>query len=108
MNATASAAGIARLSTRDDTFDQRLDALLDWAGVSDQAVQTRVAEILEGVKTRGDAAVIEATNRFDHLSVSTMQELTLTPARLEQAYNGLPGGQRDALTAAAERIRRYH
>lgn len=108
MSATASTAGIARLSTRDDAFDQRLNALLDWEGVSDQAVQARVAEILDSVKTRGDAAVIEATNRLDRLSASAMQELTLTPERLEQAFNGLPDEQREALAAAAERIRRYH
>ncbi|MDN6297149.1 MAG: histidinol dehydrogenase [Halomonas sp.] len=108
MSATASPAGIARLSTRDDAFDQRLNALLDWDGVSDQAVQARVAEILDSVKTRGDAAVIEATNRFDRLAASAMQELTLTPERLEQAFNGLPDEQREALAAAAERIRRYH
>lgn len=108
MSATASPAGIARLSTRDDAFDQRLNALLDWDGVSDQAVQARVAEILDSVKTRGDAAVIEATNRFDRLAASAMQELTLTPERLGQAFNGLPDEQREALAAAAERIRRYH
>lgn len=108
MNATASAAGIARLSTRDNAFDKDLSALLDWEGVSDQAVQARVTEILNGVKARGDAAVIEATNRFDRLAATTMTELTVTAERLEQAYNGLPDGQREALAAAAERIRRYH
>ncbi|GAB2715464.1 histidinol dehydrogenase [Halomonas garicola] len=108
MNATAGAAEVTRLATGEADFDRRLDALLDWDGVSDQAVQARVNEILEAVKTRGDAAVIEATNRFDRLSVTTMQELTLAPARLEQAFYGLPDEQREALSAAAERVRRYH
>lgn len=105
MNA---APAITRLSTRDVDFSRRLDALLDWDGVSDGAVQARVDELLADVKTRGDAAAIEATNRFDRLAATTMQELTLTPARLEQAYNSLPDDQREALAAAAERIRRYH
>ncbi|WP_017430638.1 histidinol dehydrogenase [Vreelandella jeotgali] len=105
MNA---APAITRLSTRDVDFSRRLDALLDWEGVSDGAVQARVDELLADVKARGDAAAIEATNRFDRLAATTMQELTLTPARLEQAYNSLPDDQREALAAAAERIRRYH
>ncbi|PRY66135.1 histidinol dehydrogenase [Vreelandella songnenensis] len=99
---------IARLSTRDATFEQRLNALLDWEGVSDNAVQTRVDEILADVKQRGDAAVIDATNRFDRLSVDSMQALCLTPERLKQAFENLPGEQREALASAAERIRLYH
>ncbi|WNK21405.1 histidinol dehydrogenase [Halomonas piscis] len=108
MNATAGAAEINRLATDEADFDRRLDALLDWEGVSNQAVQARVNEILEAVKIRGDAAVIEATNRFDRLSATAMHELTLAPERLEQAFNNLPDEQRDALAAAAERVRRYH
>ena len=51
-------ATIARLSTSETAFHQRLDALLDWEGVSDKAVQARVEEILADVKQRGDQAVI--------------------------------------------------
>lgn len=101
-------ATVARLSTQDEAFDQQLDALLDWEGVSDSAVQARVDEILADVKKRGDAAVIEATNRFDRLSVDSMQALRLTPDQLEQAFNNLPAEQREALASAAERIRLYH
>ena len=65
-------ATISRLSTSDDAFNHRLDALLDWEGVSDKAVQARVEEILASVKQRGDAAVVEVTNRFDRLSATSM------------------------------------
>ena len=99
---------VARFSTSDADFGQRLDALLDWEGVSDRAVQQRVEEILHQVKQHGDAAVVEATNRFDRLSVSSMQELCLSPEQLETAYNALPDAQREALSVAAKRIRRYH
>ncbi|MBB3143388.1 histidinol dehydrogenase [Halomonas organivorans] len=99
---------IARLSTSDVDFEARLDALLAWEGVSDHEVQRRVADILEAVKTRGDAAVVEASNRFDRLSASNMAELTLGPDRLREAFEGLPEAQREALATAAERVRRYH
>ncbi|WP_447529036.1 histidinol dehydrogenase [Vreelandella sp. TE19] len=102
------AATINRLSTAESAFGQRLDALLDWEGVSNSDVQARVHELLEDVKTRGDQAVIEATNRFDRVDVRQMSELCLTPARLKAAFDGLPVDQRDALNVAAERIKRYH
>ncbi|WP_104201782.1 histidinol dehydrogenase [Billgrantia saliphila] len=99
---------IARLSTGDADFEVRLEALLAWEGVSDAGVQTRVNEILTEVRSRGDAALIEFTNRFDRLSASTMTELTLGAEQLERAYLGLPAEQREALAHAAERIRLYH
>ncbi|MCH4561645.1 histidinol dehydrogenase [Halomonas sp. EGI 63088] len=108
MTKTLASTGIARLATADADFDDRLDALLAWEGVSDADIQRRVDEIIAAVKVRGDAALIEYSNRFDRLAVASMAELTLGPARLEQAYRGLPVEQRDALAAAAERIRLYH
>ncbi|QNI02635.1 histidinol dehydrogenase [Halomonas sp. SH5A2] len=107
MNENATAT-IARLNTADEAFAGQLDALLDWEGVSDSAVQARVNDILTNVKRHGDAAVIEATNRFDRVSVTHMDELRLTAEQLRQAFESLPTEQRDALASAAERIRRYH
>lgn len=104
----AESVDLARLSTGDGDFDARLDALLAWEGVSDAEVQERVAEIIAAVKVRGDAALVEYTQRFDRLAVGSMAELTLGADRLEQAYRGLPEQQRDALAQAAERIRLYH
>ncbi|WP_136248594.1 histidinol dehydrogenase [Halomonas borealis] len=106
--ASAARLEIARLSTADADFEARLDALLAWDGVSDDEIQRRVGEILEAVKTRGDAALVETSNRFDRLSVSSMAELTLGAERLRLAFEGLPADQREALTVAAERVRRYH
>ena len=99
---------IARLSTEQDDFDARLDHLLAWEGVSDATIQQRVDEILAAVRARGDAALVEYSNRFDRLNVASMAELTLGEPRLREAYDGLPAQQREALAAAAERIRVYH
>ncbi|MDI5889762.1 histidinol dehydrogenase [Halomonas rhizosphaerae] len=99
---------IARLSTSQADFDRHLADLLAWEGVSDAAVQQRVDEILVAVKARGDAALVEYSNRFDRLAVTSMAELTLSEGRLRQAFEGLPAEQREALSSAAERIRAYH
>jgi histidinol dehydrogenase len=99
---------IKRLSTADAGFWTELETLLAWEGVSDARIHDVVREILHAVKTRGDAAVIEYTNRFDRMAVKTMAELEIPPARLQQALANLPAPQREALEHSAARVRAYH
>lgn len=98
---------IQQLSTQDQNFWHQLDGLLAWESVSDDAVFSTVNDIIKNVRSRGDAAVVEYTNRFDRMQVSSMQELEIPKARLEQALDNLPAEQRTALAHAAERVRRY-
>ena len=67
-----------------------------------------MADILADVQKRGDAAVLEYTARFDGLSAPTMAALELTQAELKAAFDSIPVAQRDALQAAAKRVRSYH
>nr|WP_308419187.1 histidinol dehydrogenase [Silvimonas terrae] len=97
-----------RLDSRDAQFQQELSALLAFESSQDPEVDARVAAILDDVKQRGDAAVIEYTQRFDSLSAATMAELELSQAELKAAFERLPQVQKDALQAAAARVRRYH
>ncbi len=99
---------IKRLNTADAAFKERLDALLAFETAQDQGIESTVAAILADVKSRGDAAVVEYTNRFDRLAAVSMADLELPPAALQAALDGLPDGQRQALEAAARRIRSYH
>jgi len=99
---------IKRLSSGDADFTARLDALLAFEGAQDEAVDWTVAAILSDVKARGDAAVIEYTNRFDRLSATSMAQLELSQDELHKALAGLPAVQRSALEAAAARVRAYH
>ena len=98
---------IQQLSTQDQNFWQKLDGLLAWESVSDDAVFSTVNDIIKNVRSRGDAAVVEYTNRFDRMQVSSMQELEIPKARLQQALDNLPAEQRTALAQAAERVRHY-
>lgn len=99
---------IRRLSTADASFDQDLKALLAFETAQDDSVDTVVANILKDVKTRGDAAVLEYTNRFDKTNASSLAELELSKAELIAALESLPTAQREALQAAADRVRSYH
>ncbi|MBK1647539.1 histidinol dehydrogenase [Rhabdochromatium marinum] len=98
---------IHRLSTTETDFNARLEALLAWESVSDSAVQQRVAEIIEQIRTRGDAALCEYTARFDGWSPADAAALELPLARVQQALNSIPRAQREALEGAAARIRAY-
>ena len=99
---------IKRLNSADTGFKAQLDELLAFEGAQDENIDQTVAAILADVKARGDAAVIEYTNRFDRLSAKTMVELELPRAELEAALAGLPKDRRDALEAAAARVKCYH
>lgn len=99
---------ILRLDASAVDFKHELDQLLAWESVSDTSVNTIVDEILTSVRTRGDEAVIEYTNKFDRMNVSEMSELQLGREQLEQALARIPSEQREALVKAADRVRRYH
>jgi histidinol dehydrogenase len=97
-----------RLSTQSADFWPQLEQLLAWESTSDAAVAKTVAGILADVRLRGDAAVIEYTNRFDRMQVRDMKELEIPAARLRDALAGIPAATRSALETAAQRLQSYH
>ena len=96
------------LSTNQPDFQAVLEARLHWSQDTDSAIEQRVAEILADVRLRGDAAVLEYTRRFDALSAAGVAELEIPQAELQAALADLPTAQRQALQAAAARVRKYH
>lgn len=99
---------ILRLHINDSQFSDQLNALLAWEAVSDQTVAAIVEEILDAVRSRGDAALVEYSNRFDRRDVQSISELCVKPAQLQQALQSISGDQRVALEQAAARIRAFH
>ncbi|MCH2557313.1 MAG: histidinol dehydrogenase [Alcanivorax sp.] len=97
-----------RLDTRDSDFNERLNALTAWSEERDEEVGERVRAILRDVARRGDAAVVEYTNRFDRRDAATLADLTVERDELEAALARLSAEQRQALEAAAARVRDYH
>jgi len=98
----------ARLSTASSTFEADFKARLHWSAAADAAIEQRVADILADVQHRGDAAVLEYTQRFDALNAVSLPELELTQAELKAAFEAIPAVQREALQAAAARVSSYH
>ena len=97
-----------RLDSAQPDFDARLAKLLAFEAAQDPQVDATVAAILADVRQRGDAAVLEYTSKFDRVEAKSLKELEVPRAEQERALKQLPAAQRDALTAAAERVRTYH
>jgi len=102
---------IRKLDSTAADFQQTLSTLLAFEAETDDAIETAVAKILADVKARGDAAVLEYTNRFDRLpngGATGMAALDVGQEELQAALNALPESQRAALQTAADRIRVFH
>lgn len=99
---------IKRLNSTDNNFDKTLQELLAFESTMDESIDATVMKILAEIKARGDEALIEYTNRFDHVNARSMRELELTQESMRHSLSSLPAEQRQALEQAAERIKTYH
>jgi len=98
---------LTRLNSQDKDFKKRLDALLAWESMSDDNIQSTVLDILKQVRTRGDTAVLEFSQRFDRITATVMNQLEVTSEQLCAALERIPSDRRNALETAALRIRSY-
>jgi histidinol dehydrogenase len=99
---------IRRLDTAAAGFDAELAALTVFEAGQDPAIDATVAQIIGDVRARGDAALLDCTRRFDHLDAVAVADLEISAGQMRDAHASLPAAQRDALEAAAARVRAYH
>jgi histidinol dehydrogenase len=99
---------IRQFSSRDANFNTDLTKLLAFEETADDALEATVAAILKDVRKRGDAAVLEYTNKFDRLPLADAAAMELSRDELRTAFDDLPTEQRIALEAAAKRVTEYH
>jgi len=99
---------ITRLDSAEADFSNRLSSLLAFEASEDEAIDRAAAQILASVKTNGDTAVLEATNRFDRLQAASVAELELSQEEMQAALQSLSPERRTALETAAQRVRAYH
>ena len=99
---------IQRLNFRDASFRTELDKALAWDSISDQTVEESVSRIIADVRTRGDAAVLEWTNKLDGLKENSIQGLEISQDELQESLKQISPEQTIALEKASDRIRRYH
>lgn len=96
-----------RLDLRDSDFEAQFEEVLGVQREADVDVNQAVAEILADVAKRGDAAVVEYTNRFDRQNL-TAADLAFTQDDLDKAEAEIEPELLDALKLAAQRIEDFH
>ncbi len=99
---------IRQLNTRDAAFETEFQRVRHWSAETDQAIEQRVATILDDVRLRGDAALLEYTQRFDGLNATSVADLEIGQEELQAALATITPAQRHALEFAADRVRNYH
>ena len=97
---------ILRLDSSSADFDERLQALLAWDNDERPDIIEAVREILRNVKRRGDAALVEYTNRFDRRELANARDLEIE--NFKASAKGIAPELKVALERAAERVRAYH
>ena len=99
---------IRQLDSTERDFHQKLMAVLAFEASEDEAIDRVAADIIAEVRQRGDAALLDYTNKFDQLNASSIQALEIPRAERQAALAGLSEARRHALQQAADRVRAYH
>ena len=81
--------GIRRLNANDASFDAQFAALIATDTAIDREVERVAGAIVDDVKRRGDAALLEYTNRFDRLTAATVAELEILAPEMRSALDSL-------------------
>ena len=97
-----------RLNTKDQGFQDAFTALLNSKREDSVDVSDAVKTIISDVIDRGDAAVLELTQKFDRVTANSMAELALTADDLAAAYDRIDDELKSALSIAATRIKAFH
>ena len=99
---------IRRLSSAEADFRKKFSELVAVDASVDPEITRRAEAIVEDVRERGDAAVLEYTARFDRLPAEKLCDLMITAEEMREALETLPPEQRASLEEAARRIRVFH
>lgn len=96
-----------RLDRRSADFDERFKAFLSMKREVSADIDAAARAIVDDVASRGDAALIEATKKFDRLELNA-SSLRISPAEIDAATVVCDKATLDALKLARDRIETYH
>jgi histidinol dehydrogenase len=99
---------IKKLDTLNVNFEKELKAHVGFDADSSENIIKTVSDIVERLKKEGDTALIDFTNRFDQMNISSAPELEISSKELSSALDNLSGSQKKSLEIAAQRIVNYH
>ena len=96
-----------RLNTRDADFAEKFEELLFAKREVEEDVAAGAKRIIADVRARGDAALVELTNRYDRANV-TVETLSLSAGEIGAAVIQVSAERLGAIETAAARIEAYH
>ena len=98
----------SRLDSRSPDFEGDFGRLLTSKREDGADVSETVSGIIRSIRGDGDAALLELTRRFDQVNVETVADLAVDADTMDAALGRIDAEVRDALEAAASRIRGFH
>ena len=96
------------LDINDINFDQQFSAILSRGEETSLQVTEVVRGIIQDIRSSGDDALLEYTNRFDQLVLSSATGLEVSAAEVDAAVAQVPADDLAALQLACERVARFH
>jgi histidinol dehydrogenase len=99
---------VRRLNASDIDFERQLENVVQRDMLISDTITQAVKSILDDVRARGDEALLDYTRTFDGLDASSMAEVTVEQDQLQESLAAISSKQHEALSHAADRIRRYH
>jgi histidinol dehydrogenase len=97
-----------RLDARQPDFRRRFDNFVKARREAPEDVRAAVFAIIADIRTRGDAALLELTEKLDRLNAASVADLRVGAAEIEAAAAEVPAETLAALDLAAKRIEAYH
>ena len=98
---------IRRLSSQDADFSVLFKNLLQQNQTAENDVRQTVEAIIQDIRENGDQALLAFTKKFDQVSAAQVSELEVSKKQMQAALTRISEEQRQALEAAAKRIRDY-
>ncbi|GHV03782.1 histidinol dehydrogenase [Campylobacterota bacterium] len=96
------------IDTTDGGFAAAFEALLGRGKMDIGAVTQTVSQILDEVRSRGDAALLEHIARFDRYEPQSIGAIIVGADEMKTAWENTAPNLQNALTTAFERIRKFH
>lgn len=96
------------IATTDEIFGQKFAALLARGAMDMASVAPAVQALLDDVRARGDAAVLEQTARFDSWNPRQIEDIFVAPSAMQHAYQTLAPALKESLEFAYRRIVTFH
>ena len=99
---------VTNLNSKENNFDKKLNDFLQTRNTSNLDIEKNVLNIINQIKTDGDAALITMINKFDKITCSNLDNIKIENKILKKAFDDLPIDLKNALKLATNRIKSFH